>query len=1138
MNNKNPENTPKRKASTPYKLLLDEVTHLPHPADLITVEEREAENYPYCSYEITRFKGRTLTIRSGWRDYHQQEIIMIKDYILVSCNCGTEVTRLCWHVTKLFTKMIERRDFGFFERFKKYPYNDTAFFEKYLTLKPHYQYGVTAVPKPEYGHIYNYESAIEPRRFIQYPSFFPLPVKTNEEDSGLVAYVIATHSGFNVPFLIPCQALRNADGTAIKSFANFYDPATAPERLDSAGKLLHSYSRDFDQLLNFETVHKQYKYASGEEKTALRQTAFNYWKRIVPVLKVQSQLFYHTFYNKLAYKGSLPKNTMRPIALSDERVSFRFTFSQHTGHYRLKINAQLNGTDFDIGEVLPAGDPFFFSLEHAPRLFYQFFSMEEGQAIGEMVKAGRTFTVLENDLEEFNQLILFKLALNYPVTFELTKGTAPQELTAKSKRIRTLDQGEYVAFIPEILYEGGLDIPVQSGGMELLQTKNGRVQVLQRNKAEELAFKTFFMELHPAFEKQETLPYFYLSKDTLRTELWFARTIYNLKDPDIIFTGLENLTGIDFHIQLPEIDVNIQQEKGWFDIGVSVTFGEVELRPEEIQKALKKRSTTLTLSNGKTAHLPDDFFTKLSTVFRSGTLTDKGVKLAGQHYTLIDQLYNKVERPDLAIMVAAREKLFSEQEKIPLVPVPENLNAVLRPYQLIGYSWLCHLHSLKWGGLLADDMGLGKTLQVLSLLQYLKNKGLAAAPHLLLAPTSLLYNWQEEAAKFCPELNVLVFHGTVREKDVSELKKYDLIITSYGTAAVDIAFLLTTSFDYVILDEAQAIKNPFSQKFKMVMLLDAQNRLALTGTPVENSSSDLYALMNFVNPGFFGSLRMFKDNLAAKGDNEDKERAGTLLRMTKPFILRRTKKQVATDLPPKTEMTIWCEMEPAQRKIYDRYRKEFKTYLADKIDTIGLENSKLYVLKGLLTLRQICNSPVLIKDAPDFDGHSCKIIELMEHIMEKTTGHKLLIFSAFTGMLGLIRSGLEQQGIDYSYLDGKTTLNKRKEAVSNFQENEACRVFLISLKAGGTGLNLTAADYVYLVDPWWNPAVENQAIDRCYRIGQDKHVMAYRMICKDTLEEKILEIQDKKRKLAGELIPTDEGILKSLGKDDLLKLFG
>lgn len=322
------------------------------------------------------------------------------------------------------------------------------------------------------------------------------------------------------------------------------------------------------------------------------------------------------------------------------------------------------------------------------------------------------------------------------------------------------------------------------------------------------------------------------------------------------------------------------------------------------------------------------------------------------------------------------------------------------------------------------------------------------------------------------------------------------------------------------------------------MLFEAQNRFALTGTPVENSSADLYALMSFVNPGFFGTLKMFKSNLTAKGNAQDAQRAATLFKMTKPFILRRTKNQVATDLPPKTEMTLWCEMEPAQRKIYDLYRKRYKEYLNDKIDDIGLANSKLYVLEGLMKLRQICNSPVLIKDAPVFNEPPCKITALMEHILEQTVEHKLLVFSAFTGMLGLIKTELEQQGIAYAYLDGKTPINKRKTATKDFQENEACRVFLISLKAGGTGLNLTAADYVYIVDPWWNPAAEAQAIDRCYRIGQDKHVMAYRMICKDTLEEKILEIQQKKKDLAGELIPTDEGVLKSLGKEELLRLFG
>lgn len=231
-------------------------------------------------------------------------------------------------------------------------------------------------------------------------------------------------------------------------------------------------------------------------------------------------------------------------------------------------------------------------------------------------------------------------------------------------------------------------------------------------------------------------------------------------------------------------------------------------------------------------------------------------------------------------------------------------------------------------------------------------------------------------------------------------------------------------------------------------------------------------------------------------------------------------------------------MEPAQRRIYDAYRKKFKDYITEKIDTEGLENSKLYVLDGLMKLRQICNSPSLVKDAPAYSSESCKIEELMVHITEKTGRHKVLVFSQFTGMLQLIQERLVAEGIGHVYLDGKTAMDKRKDVVDCFQEDPGIRVFMISLKAGGSGLNLTAADYVYLVDPWWNPAAESQAIDRCYRIGQDKHVMAYRMICKDTLEEKILAIQQKKRKLAGDIIPTDDGVLKSMSKEDILKLFG
>ncbi|WP_316818649.1 DEAD/DEAH box helicase [Pedobacter nyackensis] len=601
--------------------------------------------------------------------------------------------------------------------------------------------------------------------------------------------------------------------------------------------------------------------------------------------------------------------------------------------------------------------------------------------------------------------------------------------------------------------------------------------------------------------------------------------------------GYDCFTSANVSSIFPVISMSIDILDGCFDITVSVRFGDISLTLTEIRHAVLKKLLMIRLSNGKIGHLPDTFFEQLSPLIEKGTLSCNSIKVPTQHYTLIAPLRDNIVYSEQMDEVFKSAKLLDEQTKIPLVGVPENLNAVLRPYQQIGFSWLSHLDRLNWGGLLADDMGLGKTLQVLSLLQDLKNKGQRAAPHLLIAPASLLFNWFEEAARFCPELNVMVYHGLKREKDEEKLMKYDLIVTSYGTVAVDILRFKKMKFQYLILDEAQAIKSPASQKFKMVSLLDAQNRLALSGTPVENNSTDLYALIDFTNPGFLGSLKMFKSNFATKGGHKDTDRSAALLKLTKPFILRRTKNQVATDLPPKTEMTLWCEMEPAQRKIYEEYRKGFKAYLTEKIDKDGLEKSKLYVLDGLMKLRQICNSPVLIKDTLPFDGTSCKIKELLEHVVEKTAGHKLLVFSQFTGMLGLIRTELEREGIGYAYLDGKTKLSMRKKAVSDFQDNISKRVFLISLKAGGTGLNLTSADYVYLVDPWWSPAAEAQAIDRCYRIGQKKHVMAYRMICRDTIEEKILEIQDKKRKLADQLLPTGDGGLGQLDKADILNLF-
>ncbi|RLD56983.1 MAG: hypothetical protein DRJ05_10415, partial [Bacteroidetes bacterium] len=446
------------------------------------------------------------------------------------------------------------------------------------------------------------------------------------------------------------------------------------------------------------------------------------------------------------------------------------------------------------------------------------------------------------------------------------------------------------------------------------------------------------------------------------------------------------------------------------------------------------------------------------------------------------------------------------------------------------------LNELDWGGILADDMGLGKTLQVLTLLQkeVKKNK----KTNLIIVPTTLLFNWEIELKKFAPKLTYHFHYGGDRDKDIKHFKNYNLVFTTYGVLVRDIEILKDYKFNYIILDESQAIKNPASLRYKAAFLLQAANKITLTGTPIENSTFDLYAQMNFVNPGFFGLRDSFKEDYSKAIDKEGNvEVSKELSKMVAPFLLRRTKEQVAKDLPEKTENILFCEMGTEQRQVYDAFRNKYRNQLMGRIEKEGLGKSKIYVLEGLMKLRQICDSPAILSDKEDYGTQSVKIEELVRHINQKTSNHKILVFSQFVRMLKLIKEELVRDKINFEYLDGQSTKNKRQASVEHFQEDAGCRVFLISLKAGGVGLNLTAADYVYIVDPWWNPAVENQAIDRTHRIGQKNNVFAYRMICKDTVEEKILNLQAKKKKIAKDIISTDESLVKKLTERDIRELF-
>nr|WP_255563501.1 DEAD/DEAH box helicase [Mucilaginibacter rivuli] len=477
-----------------------------------------------------------------------------------------------------------------------------------------------------------------------------------------------------------------------------------------------------------------------------------------------------------------------------------------------------------------------------------------------------------------------------------------------------------------------------------------------------------------------------------------------------------------------------------------------------------------------------------------------------------------------------KKKLHSF-DTIQNIDVPAGFNGTLRHYQQQGLNWLNFLDEFNFGGCLADDMGLGKTVQIIAFILSQRGK-VSHNTNLLVVPTSLIFNWQAEIKKFAPGIKIHTIYGADRIKNTDEFGKFEVILTSYGTLLSDVNFLRHYEFNYIFLDESQNIKNPGSQRYKSVMLLKSRNRIVITGTPIENNTFDIYGQLSFACPGLLGSRQYFKDIYSTPIDKfKVSKRSRELQQKIKPFILRRAKDQVATELPEKTEMVLYCEMGTEQRGIYDAYEKEFREFIAATSQD-ELPKSSMHVLKGITRLRQICDSPLLLEGEKLPGSMSSKIETLIEQIESKSPQHKILVFSQFVTMLSLIKEELNTRGIQYSYLTGAT--RNREAEVNKFQNDADVRVFLISLKAGGTGLNLTAADYVYLVDPWWNPAIENQAIDRCYRIGQEKHVVAVRLICPDTIEDKMVHLQQNKKELANTLIHTDTSIFKSLTRDDLL----
>ncbi|MBP87086.1 MAG: helicase SNF2 [Planctomycetaceae bacterium] len=578
-------------------------------------------------------------------------------------------------------------------------------------------------------------------------------------------------------------------------------------------------------------------------------------------------------------------------------------------------------------------------------------------------------------------------------------------------------------------------------------------------------------------------------------------------------------------------NLSVSTNVDWFELDGQVDFEGVTASLPKLLAALRSGDTFIRLDDGSQGMLPEDWLDKYGALARLAKSEGESLRFTSSQALLLDALL--AEQDDVQLdsgFLTFRDKL-SEFDGINPVQDPRGFRGELREYQREGLGWLHFLRDFRFGGCLADDMGLGKTVQVLALLQTRRlAKQKRHKPSLVIVPKSLIFNWIEEATRFTPNLRVRDFTGLDRGKQLERLDECDILLTTYGTLRRDIVRLKDIDFDYAILDESQAIKNRNSQAAKACRLLKANQRLAMTGTPVENHLGELWSLFEFLNPGMLGQTGAFEALAKTRQDGDDGQVA-LLARAIRPFILRRTKAEVLSELPEKTEQTLYCELPPEERKEYDELRDYYRVQLATKVEEFGLNKSKIHVLEALLRLRQAACHPGLLDKSKQMEP-SAKLEALLEHLDEvQAERHKALVFSQFTSLLAIVRKHLDEREVTYEYLDGKT--RKRGEKVKRFQEDPDCPLFLISLKAGGHGLNLTAADYVFILDPWWNPAVEAQAIDRAHRIGQTRHVFAYRLIARNTVEEKIVELQKSKRDLADAIITGNDSLIRRLTADDL-----
>ncbi len=1047
------------------------------------------------------------------------------DELVLFCNCGAQGTQVC-DFQSLVLHTISGND------------EIKLFFDGVLRRKKlaafAAAYGLEQEPDPDLF----FNASYTGNKVVFTPKEQSLLPVTNESITLLTDILLPQESN-TLPVaetspLMRCIVLRRH-----KFYKNLvvelYDAQTTKD-----GKLKNPMGRVEAQELIWKTTDsarvKFFTAVSRFEHKSDTKTAAADINALVSI--VQNPLQFPVYYHNSDVSESVVAAALTPTTLNLLKSKIEFAVAEKPPFFVWSGYLEVNGMVRNLKEINT--DLNYFVVHDGN--YYLAPNMQLMQALNFFKRKGGTVMVHHSKFNDIKTQLLDKLEHDTVVSYNYIKKATAKQLSQQgfdaepAKLIYLSDSGAHVVLMPVMKY-GDIEIPVRSKKQVYGRDEHGKEFQVQRDNEAEVKFTAMLVQQHPDFLEQidNELKDFYLHKSLFLEEEWFLDVFESWRDQGITVLGFNDLKNNKLNPNKAAVHIRVTSGINWFNAEIEVKFGKKKVSVKKLAKAVQSKSRYVTLDDGTQGILPMEWVEKFARYFKAADFTEDDLLcLPKMSFDSLSDIFEE-EMLDETVhhdIQAYRQKIAGFPAAKHVV-VPVELNATLRPYQKDGLKWLNFLDELNFGGCLADDMGLGKTIQIIAFILLQRSK-VARNTNLLVVPSSLVFNWVAEIAKFAPSIKVLTLAGRDRVSSTRSFDNFELIITTYGTLLSDIVFLKKYAFNYVFLDESQNIKNPGSERYKAAMQLTSRNRIVITGTPIENNTFDLYGQLSFACPGLLGSRRYFRDIYSTPVDKFDRTwTLNDLKDKISPFILRRTKAQVATDLPEKTEMVVYCEMQPDQRAVYDIYEREFREFICAITDK-EIPKNTVNILKALTRLRQICDAPGLLRQEKFASASAAKIDVLVSEIESKSPSHKILVFSQFVAMLDIIKAELSKRNIAYSYLTGAIT--NRKDVVNEFQENSDVRVFLISLKAGGIGLNLTAADYVYIVDPWWNPAVENQAIDRVYRIGQKKNVVAVRLICANTIEEKIQQLQDSKTMLANDLINPNDQNPAALSREQLMGL--